>query len=226
MVIPKHIAVVTKGCLDWARKTGKSRADGYKQRLTNVLDMVDFQTKNKIPIMTYYLLSSKITDSDYYLTCIDALVDFFNKLIESKTITENKIKISIIGKWYNLPGRLVEVMKKIIEETSDYDNYFLNLCINYDGQEEVVDACRLIGRRVKLGRIDADSISKADIKNDLYSSYFLPPDLMIIAGKYKILRGFLLWDCANSTVYFSDKMWPEFDEEEMKKAIEYWEKYK
>lgn len=223
---PKHIAVVTKGGRDWAKKNKKSQSEGYEKRLEKVEELLKFQIKNDIPIMTYFLLSANIKESETYNYCVDSLVDFFNRLLENKAISDNKIKISILGKWYNLPGRLVDPIKKLIDETRDYDNYFLNFCINYDGQEEIVDACKLISRRAQLGRIDSEAISKDMIKEDLYSSYFLPPSLIIVSGKHKTLRGFLLWDSRRSTIYFSDTLWQDFDEKEFKKAITYWKKYK
>lgn len=226
MLNPKHIAVITKGATEWGRKRGKSKPNSYRKRLTNILKFVDFQVSKKIPIMTYHLLSTNVRDTEDYLPYVDALVDFFNKLISDKKIQENKIKISILGKWYNLPGHLVEMIKKTIEDTKDYDDYFMNLCINYDGQEEIVDACKLIGRKIKLTRLDVDSITKEDIKNDLYSSYFMPPDLIFVAGNEKKLNSFLLWDSVDAIIYFSNKLWPEVDEKEMMKAINYWEKHK
>ncbi|MFC1728250.1 polyprenyl diphosphate synthase [Nanoarchaeota archaeon] len=223
---PKHIAIITKGGREWAKKNKKPKFAGYKKRLDKVKEFIDFQVNNEVPIMTYFLLSGNVKDSETYANCVDSLVDFFNDLVKNKVIHENKIKISILGKWYNLPGRLVDQIKNIIDETRDYDSYFLNFCINYNGQDEIVDACKLISRRVGLGKMDSDSISKETIKEDLYSSYFLPPSVIIVSGKHRTLRGFLLWDSTRSTIYFADKLWQEFNEKDLKKAIEYWKKYK
>ena len=86
--------------------------------------------------------------------------------------------------------------KQVIESTKDYDFFFTNFCINYSGHDEIVDACRLIARQVKAGKIDPNSISRETIKENLYSSYFIPPDLIIKNGKATI-SGLLLWDSVN-----------------------------
>ena len=148
----------------------------------------------------------------------------FNELSESKLIHENKIKISILGKWYNLPGRVVDAIKKAINDTRDYDSFFVNFCINYDGQEEIVDAMKLIGMQIKAGRMDPELIDKDTIKESIYSSYFLPPDLMIKNGSRKETSGFLLWDSVNAKIYFTNKLWPDFDRTEFMDAIKDYQK--
>ena len=127
----------------------------------------------------------------------------------------------MLGKWYDLPGRVVEPIKDAIDSTRDYDLYFLNLCVNYDGQEEIADACRLIARKVRAGRIDIDQITKSEIKENIYASYFLPPDVVVCTYK-RYFTGLLLWDSVRSTIYFTPVLWPEFTESELDKAIEYW----
>ena len=87
--------------------------------------------------------------------------------------------------------------------------FFVNLCINYDGQEELIDSFRIIARKIKSSTLDPDSITKEEIKENVYSSYFIPPDVIIITGKRKFFGGFLLWDSIKSKIYFSDILWPD-----------------
>jgi undecaprenyl diphosphate synthase len=155
----------------------------------------------------------------------DCLTEFFNLLLGWSFIQENQIKVSILGKWYDLPMRVVEPIKKLIADTKDYDKYFLNLCINYDGREEIVDACKLIAKQVKLDKVAAENIDKALIKENIYASYFLPPDLMIKTGKKKTLNGFLLWDSTNAKVYFSEVLWPEFGKEDFIKSVVFYQSH-
>jgi undecaprenyl diphosphate synthase len=114
---------------------------------------------------------------------------------------------------------MIESIKKIIDSTKDYDNYFVNFCINYDGQEEIVDACKMVARRVKLGKIEVDSITKETIKDDLYSSYFLPPDFIFVTGKKRSVSGFLLWDSVNSEIVFTNRLFPELTVKDIEKGI-------
>ena len=107
----------------------------------------------------------------------------------------------------------------MLEETKDYDSFFLNLCINYDGQEEIVDSCKLIGRQIAAGKLAPESITKEVIKENCYSSYFIPPDLIIKTGLKTKIAGVLLWDSLNATIFFVKKNWPELKQSDLQKAL-------
>ncbi|MCK5107880.1 MAG: undecaprenyl diphosphate synthase family protein, partial [Nanoarchaeota archaeon] len=91
--------------------------------------------------------------------------------------------------------------------------------VNYDGKEEIIDAMKVIAMKIKNGSLDPSSIDGDDVKENLYSSYFMPPDLMIINGGLQSTKAFLLWDSVNTKVYFSDKFWPDFKKEEISRII-------
>lgn len=222
-VMPKHIAITTEGKTRWAKINKKPLEEAYRKSLINIKDTIKAQVKLNIPITTFYLLSTDIKDFEPFSELVDFLVMFFNELPKLKLVKNNKIKISVLGKWYNLPGRVVEPIKKALDETKDYDNYFVNFCINYDGQEEIVDACKLIARQVKAEKLDIDAIDKSSIKENLYASYFLPPDIIIKNGKKK-MPNFLLWDSVNTFIYFSDKLWPDSKKKNLLDAIKAFQK--
>lgn len=221
---PRHIAISMGGHLSYSKKYNIAVEQLYSRVFMKINDIIDFQIKMNIPIMTLHLLTGKAKSFENFPNVVDALVEFFDRLKNNRIISDNKVKVSILGKWYDLPGRLVEPIKTVIEGTKDYDTFFLNLCINYDGQEEIVDACRMIGRKIQAGKIDPEVIDKDAIKDVIYSSYFLPPDIMIKTGRRKSLKGFLLWDSTNSHIYFSNKLWLELDREDMMKAIAEWQR--
>ena len=223
--MPRHIAITTDGVEKWALKNNVSFEDAYKRDFLIIKSTVKLMVKLKIPVLSFYILEKSIDrESEHYPKLLDAIVDMFNELSESVIIHENKIKISVLGKWYNLPGRVVDSIKKAISETRGYDSFFVNFCINYDGQEEIVDAIKLIGMQIKSGRIDPELIDKDIIKENIYSSYFLPPDLMIKNGSRKETSGFLLWDSVNAKIYFTNKLWPDFDRTEFMDAIKDYQK--
>ena len=221
---PKHIAISISGNREWAKNKKKAYKDVFFKGFMKIPELLKIQVELNIPIFTYYLIPKEIETSDIYPTIMDALADFLEKFIKNDILSKNKIKVSILGKWYNLPGRVVDLIKQLIDETSDYDSFFLNFCINYDGQEEIVDACKIISRKVKSGKMDPDAITNEDIKENLYSSYFLPPDLMIITGGRRYLSSFLLWDSIKTTIHFSDRLWPEFKDVDLIRAINYYQR--
>jgi len=135
----------------------------------------------------------------------ESLTEFFKFYLKKDYLNKKKIKLSFVGKWYDLPSSLLNIIKELIDETRDYDSYFLNFTINYDGQEEIVDACKLMCRQVAAGKLDLEKIDKNSIKENLYSSYFFPPELIIVTGKKKKTDGFLLWDSVDSEIVFTGK---------------------
>jgi undecaprenyl diphosphate synthase len=222
-ILPKHVAISISGHKLWAQKHKQPMEKVCEQLFPHVNSLIEYQIKYEIPIITVYLLTAKVKESEQFSVLMDSLVTYFESMALNKLIFEHKVKVSIFGKWYNLPGRVIEPIKKIIDETKDYDNFFLNLCINYDGQEEIADACRLLAMKVQSGKLDPDSVTKDELRDNIYSSYFLPPDIMIKTGKSKSLNGFMLWDSVNTTIYFSDTLWLDFKEDDFIKALKYYQ---
>ena len=217
MGTPKHIAISLDDISDWCRKNNARINEGCERYFSLLNRLLESQAVLNIPIFTVYLLQENVEKSDDYIIFCDYMADFFSKLPENAAVS--KTKISVFGKWYNLPGKAVEALKKAIEETKDYDSFFVNFCINYDGQEEIVDACKLIAKHVELGKIDPEMITKEIIKENIYSSYFMPPDVILIYGEEK-LTGLLLWDSVNSKVVFAGKSFMEFEEADVEKFME------
>lgn len=221
---PKHVAITMGGQLEHAKAHKISTEELYKRMLSKLNWLIDMQINHNIPIITAYVLTANVKESEHFPLIMDKLVEFFENLRNNTGIYENKVKVSVLGKWYNLPGRAIDSIKAVIDETKDYDSFFMNLCINYDGREEIVDACRMIGRRIQAGKMDAEHIDKEAIKDNIYSSYFIPPDLVIKTGSEKKLSGFLLWDSTESHVVFCRKPWLRFNEKDFEAAIEEWRK--
>jgi len=208
--MPRHIAITMEKEIN--------HEDIYNKRINLIKDFVNIQIRFNIPIITIFLLSSSAKNSENFSFLMDDLAKFFNEIISNKRIHKDQIKISILGKWYDLPERVVNSIRGIIESTKDYDKFFLNFCVNYDGHEEIVDACRIIARQIKSEKIDPESISKQLIKENLYSSYFISPDLIIENSRE--FSGLLLWDSKNSMIVSTGKQWPEFTKSDLFKAIE------
>lgn len=222
-IVPKHIAL---SYTDYKTTNIKVPVEEFfKNKFQKIKELVSLQIGCNVPVITIYLLSAEEKENVNFSVIIDTLTNFFNDFVKEKSLFDNKVKVSFMGKWYNLPSKLVDSIKKLIEETRDYDSFFLNFCINYDGQEEIVDACRLIGRKIKADKLDPDNVSKDMVKDNLYSSYFLPPELIIIVDGKKHLSGFLLWDSIKAKIYFSDKKWPDFTANDVIKAISHYDKW-
>ena len=223
--LPRHVAITMDGIETWAVKNDISFEDAYHKAFLILRSTVRSQVKLKIPITSFYVLDESYDkESESYGPFLDAISSMFNELASSEFINENKVKISVLGKWYNLPGRVVDSIKNAIEETKDYDSYFVNFCINYSGQGEIVDAVKLLGMQIRAGKVDPELIDKELIKENLYTSYFLPPNLAIKNGNTKSTGGFLLWDSVKAKIYFTNKLFPDFDRTEFMDAIREYQK--
>jgi undecaprenyl diphosphate synthase len=218
----RHLALTMQGMEKWAEQKKVPLQEAYNKSFTILKEVIELQVKNDIPILTVYVLPEQLKKEDQFSIFLDELISFLNSIKSSSLLHDNKVKISALGKWYDIPGRAVDVIKGVMEDTKDYDRFFVNLCINYNGREEIVDACKMIGRQIKAGKLDVDAITKNTLKENVYSSYFLPPDLLIKNGKIMQTTAFLLWDMPYAVVYFTKKYFPEFTKSDFSKAFEFY----
>ncbi len=224
---PTHVAVIVRGTTVWAKRNNFSITEAYAQRFKQITEIIELQTQLEIPVLSFFILPKIQPESHVNLMeKIDSLAEFLDRLRGSELIHKNGIKLNILGSWYDLPGRIVDSIKQLLNETQDYDKYFVNFCINYDGQEEIANACKITAMKVQAGKLDADYITKEKIKEELYTSSFMPPELMIVTGEKNKLNGFLLWDSAKAAICFSNKLWPEFTPNDFIEAIECWNESK
>ena len=200
-VSPKHLAISMTRVDEWV----KGGPDSIKKGFKVLKEMINQQVELDMPILTIDLLPSETKKLENFSEIIDPINHFFNEILKWDFIRKNKIKISVLGKWYDLPGRIVDTIKEMTVETKDYDDFFLNFCVNYNGQEEIVDALRVLARKIGADSLDPDAVTIEEIKDNIYSSYFIPPELIIVVGGRKTLKGFLLWDSKDSKIFFVDK---------------------
>ena len=138
------------------------------------------------------------------------------------------MRVKALGTIALLPESIKDVLKKLDEVTKDYKNHFLNIAIAYGGQNELVDAVKKIGIKIKTGELDAEEINKEVIESNLYTSH-LPqssPDMILRTSGEKRMSGFLLWQSAYSELVFLDIFWPEFRKIDLMRAIRTFQKRK
>jgi len=130
-----HVAIDTKGVEHWCEKNKVSLEDGYLRSMVRIKELLQVQVEQKIPVFSFLILPL-----DSKKESRTALLKNFKEFIESAFLRthliQNKIRVTLLGKWYDLPAELLEGLKKIVEETRYYDNFFLNFCLKYDGQED------------------------------------------------------------------------------------------
>ena len=226
--MPKHIAIILDGNRRWAKRNLIMKIDGHFRGADAVEKLLDWCEELNIKIITLYVLSAenlnrKDDELDYLYELIN---ERLHKLYNDPRIHKNRMKVKAIGSIELLPDFLREILNKLEEVTKDYDNHYLNIAIAYGGQNELVDAIKKIGSKIKDGTLDVNQIDKEVIESSLYTSH-LPqssPDMILRTSGEKRLSGFLLWQSAYSELVFMDVYWPEFRKIDLMRAIRTFQK--
>ncbi|MBN2567508.1 undecaprenyl diphosphate synthase family protein [Candidatus Woesearchaeota archaeon] len=202
---PKHIAITVAGISSHAKREKVEVAEAYRLIFDKVRELVQAAVRQDIPIITFSLVPARSLRDPLFEAIIGPMKDFFEAVPKEPLFHDNQVRITVLGKWYGMPSKVIEPIKRAVDATKDYDRFFCNFCINYDGQEEIVDACRILARKVQAERLGIDGITKEQVKDALYSSYFLPPSGIIVTGGERSLGGFLLWDASEARIAFTEK---------------------
>ena len=226
--MPNHIAIILDGNRRWAKRNLIMKLEGHFRGADAVEKLLDWCEELNIKIITLYVLSAEnLSRQDEEL---DYLYDLINerlqKLYNDPRIHKNRMKVKAIGSVELLPDFLREILNKLEDATKDYDNHYLNIAIAYGGQNELVDAIKKIGSKIKDGSLDVNQIDKDVIESSLYTSH-LPqssPDMILRTSGEKRLSGFLLWQSAYSELVFMDVYWPEFRKIDLMRAIRTFQK--
>lgn len=197
--------------------------NGHGKGADAVENLLDWCEEFDIEIVTLYALSAEnLRRGDEELAYIYQLIQVrLEKLLADPRIHRCKMRVKAIGRTEMLPDPIKNVLKKLDEETKDYDSHFLNIALAYGGQHELVDAVRKICQKVISGDLDVDKIDRDEIESNLYTSH-LPqpsPDMILRTSGEKRLSGFLIWQSAYSELVFMDIFWPEFRKIDLMRAI-------
>ena len=223
MNIPKHVAIIMDGNGRWATKRNLSRSIGHLEGSKTLKKIVEYAFSNGIEILSVFAFSTE--NFKRSKEEVNYLMNLFVKMFKDyfDELNEKGIKIVFSKKESGLPDKLENIIKDVTEKTKDNKNGIFNVCINYGGQDEIVDVVKKISKKVLDGNINIDDINKNIIEENLYQK--LPPiDLLIrTSGEYRI-SNYMLWQIAYSEMYFTNTYFPDFDEFELKKAIEEYSK--
>ena len=208
-----HVAIIMDGNGRWGLKKKGSRNYGHLKGLNTVETVIKSSLDQKIPYLTLYTFSTenwKRPDNE-----INFLFNLIRNHIKKnlKKIIKQGIKINIIGRRNKLPADILESLKLIEKKTKKNNAITINLALNYGSKEEIVDACR---------KFIFEKNKKVNIKNfqtKLYTKNIPDPDILIRTGGTRRLSNFLLWQLAYTEIFFIDKLWPDFNENDYNKII-------
>ena len=215
--VPEHIAIIMDGNGRWAQQRGLPRTDGHQAGAAVVRRIAEDAVELGVRYLTLYTFSTENWNRP--ADEVAALMVLLFDSMEEEIFIKNNIRFSVIGEMEKLPERVRERFKKCMERTAANDRMTFVLAISYSAKWEITEATRRIAARVQAGELQLDEINDKHIDENLSTAFMPDPELLIRTGREQRLSNFLLWQCAYSELYFSEVMWPEFDKEELCKAI-------
>ena len=217
--LPKHLAIIMDGNGRWAKKQGMLRVFGHEKGTKSVKQTVENCAKIGIEFLTLYAFSTENWNRPKIEvdTLMKLLISALKK--ELKTLQENNIKLNAIGNLDNLPSSVKKELQEVITKTEKNNRMTLTLALSYGARDEIINAVKIISEKVKNNIISTDAIDESIINQHLYTQNMPDVDLVIrTSGEHRI-SNFLLWQIAYAEFYFTDVLWPDFNEEELQKAL-------
>ena len=218
--LPKHIAIIMDGNGRWAKQRGKLRVFGHENGVKAVREAVENCAKIGVEYLTLYAFSTenwKRPRSEVQ-TLMRLLVSSLRK--ELDTLHKNDIKLNAIGNIESLPAKALKELKEVISKTKDNSRMTLTLALSYGSREELKNAIKQIGTKVKNNIISPENIDETIINDHLYTRNLPDVDLLIrTSGEHRI-SNFLLWQIAYAELYFIDIFWPDFRGQHLVEAIQ------
>ena len=213
--IPTHIAIIMDGNGRWAKKRLMPRSVGHKAGADMLKRVVRKCNDMGVKYLTVYAFSTENwkRPSEEVSLLMGLIVTYLQK--EVKEMNENNVKIRAIGDIEKLPKKAYDELKKAMDITKDNTGVVFSLALNYGFRDDLSHAIRNMMKE----NIDIEKIDDETVKKYLYTSYMPDPDLIIRTGGEIRLSNFMLYEASYSEFYFCDTLWPEFDEEQLCRAI-------
>ncbi len=218
-MLPQHIAIIMDGNGRWAKQHGKMRVRGHEAGAEAVRKTVEAAAKLGIKHLTLYAFSTENWSRPK--TEVNTLMGLLVRSLrrELDRIVTNDIKLSAIGSLDKLPKSVQHELQEVIQKTTHNSGTHLTLAISYGAREEIKQAVKQISEKVKNNIIPVESIDETIINEHLYTQHLPDVDLLIRTSGEVRISNFLLWQIAYAELYFTNELWPEFDEQSLHQAI-------
>ncbi len=220
MNVPEHIAIILDGNGRWAKSKGMPRTYGHTVGAKNVETICRAANEMGVKYVTMYAFSTENwsrPDDE-----VKALMKLLGEYVKTcmKTAKKDNLRVRFIGDLTKLDAKLIQAIEELTEYSSQFTGLTLTIAINYGSRDEIVRAISKLASDIK-----GDKVATEDINEELISGYLdtkdIPdPDFMIRTSGEQRLSNYLLWQLAYAEFYFTEVPWPEFTPEELKKAIE------
>ena len=217
--IPKHVAIIMDGNGRWAKQQGKIRVFGHSNGVKAVRRSVSYALRSGVQVLTLYAFSSENWNRPE--AEVSALMALFMQALdrEVKKLHKNNIKLQVLGDKSGFSEKLQEKIEKAEKLTENNTALIVNIAANYGGCWDIVQATKKLAAQVKEGTLEVDQITEELFQRNLVTEEQSAVDLLIRTSGEQRISNFLLWQIAYAELYFSDVLWPDFNEKEFNHAI-------
>ena len=219
MVIPNHVAIILDGNGRWAKKKGMPRTYGHVKGCENLEKICSVAKELGVKYLTVYAFSTENWKRSKEE--VDALMKLFRNYMKKciKISRDNKMQVRVIGDPTAFDPDLQEKIKELEEYSSQYDELYFQIALNYGSRDEIKRAVQKMAEDVKAEKLNPEEISEQTISDYLDTKGLPDPDLLIRTSGEERLSNFLMWQLAYTEFYFTDVAWPDFNKTEFERAI-------
>lgn len=219
--IPSHVAIILDGNGRWAIKRGLKRSMGHKAGFDNLKKLSDYIFERGVKILSVFAFSTENfkRDKEEVDYLMNLLVKKFRQLINKK----NNVKIVFSGRRDGLREDVLKAIEEIEEKTKNNEDHIFNICFNFGGRFDLIDAAKRVAKDYKNNKIDLDSLDEKTFNSYLYNN--IPDiDLLIRTSGELRVSNFMLYQMAYAEMYFPETLFPDFDKKEFDKALDAYNK--
>ena len=222
--LPRHVAIIMDGNGRWAKQRGLPRTAGHKAGAETFRRIATYCKNIGISYLTVYAFSTENwkRPPEEVATILGLLEKYLLESIE--TMEKDQIRLHFLGDISVFPDSLQALIRRTNELTEQIRGFQANICLNYGGRDEILRAARSLATDCVSGALCPEEIDESLFSQRLYSAQLPDPDLVIRTSGEERLSNFLLWQSAYAEFYFSSVLWPDFDQDEMNRALSSYQK--
>ncbi len=215
--IPQHIAIIMDGNGRWASERGKERSFGHQAGVDTVRRITSECTRMGVRYLTLYTFStenwSRPADE------ISALMGLVLSSLEDEIFMKNNVRFQVVGDIQRLPEEVQQKLQETMEHTAGNTAMTMVVALSYSSRWEITQAAKAIAADVKAGKLNVEDVTEELVSQHLVTNFMPDPELLIRTGGELRISNYLLWQIAYAELYFCDTYWPDFNEEDLHKAI-------
>lgn len=217
--LPRHIAIIMDGNGRWAKRRNQPRVFGHRQGAKSVRKVVEATARLGINNLTLYAFSTENWNRPKHeiKTLMKLLVNALKN--ELGLMMKNNIRLNAIGHTDMMPPNVQQELQEVLDETKENTGLVLTLALSYGARQEILRAVQEISHKVKNNIISVENVDDNIINKHLYTQNLPDVDLLIRTSGEVRISNFLLWQIAYAELYFTDELWPDFNETSLHKAI-------